>query len=162
MNGALLEGPTVTARLKIGALSKQTGVAIGALRYYESVGLLSSERGDNGYRNYLPQAVQQVQFIKKAQTIGFSLEEIGEVLNLHHQGDLPCGLVQSLLQEKIDQLTAQIQQMIEFKSELESYRDRWASNQLNSAPGDICPLIETVSLTIERGASGDLRFHGEK
>ena len=134
------------ARLKIGALSKQTGVAIGALRYYESVGLLSSERSDNGYRNYRPQAVQQVQFIKKAQTIGFSLEEIGEVLNLHGQGDIPCGLVQSLLQEKIDQITTQIQQMVEFKAELESYRDRWASNQLHPSPGDICPLIETVPL----------------
>ena len=132
--------------LKIGALSKQTEVAVGALRYYESLGLLHSERGANGYRHYSPGAVHQVQFIKKAQAIGFSLEEISAVLNLHGQGDPPCGLVQSLLQEKIDRLDAQIQQMSEFKTELENYRDRWASNQPMSTLGDICPLIETVSL----------------
>ncbi len=136
----------MTTPLKIGALSKQTEVAIGALRYYESLGLLHSKRGSNGYRHYSPEAVQQVQFIKKAQAIGFSLEEIGEVLNLHEKGNTPCGLVQSLLQGKINQLEAQIVQMTEFKSELESYRDRWASNQPQPAPGDICPLIETVKL----------------
>lgn len=132
--------------LKIGALSKQTDVAVGALRYYESLGLLQSERGENGYRHYSPDAVHQVQFIKKAQAIGFSLEEIGEVLTVHEKGDTPCGLVQSLLQEKIDQLAAQIRQMTEFKTELEEYRDRWASSQPKGLPGDICPLIETVNL----------------
>ncbi|MBX2862937.1 MAG: heavy metal-responsive transcriptional regulator [Leptolyngbyaceae cyanobacterium MAG.088] len=136
----------MTNSLKIGALSKQTNIAIGALRYYESLGLLHSERGENGYRHYSPDAVQQVQFIKKAQAIGFSLEEIGEVLTVHEKGDTPCGLVQSLLQEKIDQLAAQIRQMTEFKTELEAYRDRWASSQPQVTPGDICPLIETVTL----------------
>ncbi|MGD1854044.1 MAG: heavy metal-responsive transcriptional regulator [Leptolyngbyaceae cyanobacterium] len=138
----------MTASLKIGALSKQTDVAVGALRYYESLGLLHSERGANGYRHYAPEAVQQVQFIKKAQAIGFSLEDIGEVLTLHEKGDTPCGLVQSLLQEKIDQLESQIRQMTEFKSELEQYRDRWASSQLQTASSNICPLIETVDLRL--------------
>jgi DNA-binding transcriptional MerR regulator len=137
----------MAVRLRIGEVAKQTGLAVGALRYYESLGLLSSERGDNGYRYYSPEAVHQVQFIKKAQAIGFSLEEIGEVLNLHEKGDTPCGLVQSLLQEKINQLESQIKQMTEFKAELEDYRDSWASNQPTLAPGDICPLIETVSLS---------------
>ena len=75
----------VKTRLKIGELFKQTGIAVGALRYYESLGLLRSERGDNGYRYYSAQAVHQVQFIKKAQSLGFSLEDIGEVLNVHEQ-----------------------------------------------------------------------------
>ena len=133
-------------RLRIGEVAKQTGLAVGALRYYESLGLLTSERGNNGYRYYSPDVVHQVQFIKKAQAIGFSLEEIGEVLNLHEQGDVPCGFVQSLLQEKIDQLEIQIQQMREFKAELEDYRDRWSTTQPKLSSGDICPLIETVNL----------------
>ena len=134
----------MAVRLKIGEVAKQTGLAVGALRYYENLGLLTSERGHNGYRYYSPNAVHQVQFIKKAQTIGLSLDEIGKVINLHKQGNTPCSLVRSLLQEKIDQLDSQIHQMIEFKAELEAYRDRWASNQPQPAPGDICPLIETV------------------
>lgn len=132
--------------LKIGDVAKQTGIAVGALRYYESLGLLQSERGDNGYRYYQPAAVQQVQFIKKAQSLGFSLEDIGEILTVHHQGDVPCEFVQSLLQTKIEQLEAQIQQMMAFKAELEQYRDSWATMRPNLTPGDICPLIDTVPL----------------
>ena len=137
----------VAKRLKIGEVSKQTGTAVGALRYYESLGLLTAERGRNGYRYYAPSAVHQVQFIKKAQALGFSLEEIGEVLTVHKQGDTPCELVRSLLQEKIEQLAAQIEKMSAFKAELETYRDTWTTSQPRSHPGDICPLIETVPLS---------------
>ena len=136
----------IETRLKIGEVSKQTGVAVGALRYYEDLGLLQSERGGNGYRYYPREAIKQVQFIKKAQTLGFSLEDIGEVLNVHRQGDIPCELVESLLQEKIDQLEMQILQMQQLKAELEQYRNRWANHHPRPEPGDICPLIETISL----------------
>ncbi|MEL6161981.1 MAG: heavy metal-responsive transcriptional regulator [Cyanobacteria bacterium J06554_11] len=136
----------VTTRLRIGEVAKQTEVAVGALRYYEDLGLLASERGSNGYRYYAPEAVQQVRFIKKAQALGFSLEDINEVLTVHDQGDVPCELVQSLLQEKIERLAAQIEEMEAFKADLERYRDRWATSQPKPQPGDICPLIETVRL----------------
>ena len=137
----------VITGLKIGEVAKQTGVAVGALRYYESLGLIQSERGENSYRYYAPETVQQVQFIKKAQTLGFSLEDIGEVLTVHHRGNVPCEFVQSLLQDKIQQLEAQIQEMVVFKSALEQYRDTWAVDYPRPQPGDICPLIETVPLT---------------
>lgn len=53
------------ARLKIGAVSKQTGIAVGALRYYESLGLLHSERGDNGYRYYPWQRCSRCSLLKR-------------------------------------------------------------------------------------------------
>lgn len=137
---------TTLPRLRIGEVAKQTGVAVGALRYYEEMNLLVSERGANGYRYYLPAAVQQVKFIKKAQALGFSLEEIGEVLTVHEHGDVPCELVRSLLQEKIEQLTVQIQKMTDFRAELEQYRDQWRRTAPPLEPSDICPLIETVAL----------------
>ena len=141
---------TAGVRLKIGQVAKQTGVAVGALRYYESLGLLQSSRGKNSYRYYPSETVHQVQFIKKAQTLGFSLEEIGEVLTVYQQGDVPCEFVQSLLNEKIQHLETQIQEMTAFKAGLEQYRDRWETAQPKSEPGNICPLIETVSLTASR------------
>lgn len=133
-------------RLKIGEVSKQTDVAVGALRYYEDLDLLKSQRGDNGYRYYSPEAIRQVQFIKKAQFLGFSLDDISEVLNVHQQGDIPCELVQSILQEKIEKLEAQIRDMTVFKNGLEQYRDSWEASKPHPKPGDICPLIETLPL----------------
>lgn len=138
----------VLARLKIGEVSKQTGVAVGALRYYEELGLLKSQRGENSYRYYYPEAIRQVQFIKKAQSLGFSLDDISEVLNVHQQGDVPCDLVQSILQEKIEKLENQIREMQVFKRGLEQYRDSWADAEPRPQPGDICPLIETLPLDI--------------
>ena len=130
--------------LTIGAVAKQAGVAVGTLRYYESLGLIESERGDNGYRYYAPEMVHQVQFIKQAQTLGFSLEDIGEIMTGHQRGDVPCGFVQELLQEKIQQLEAQIREMTSFKAKLENYRDSWATTDPQPRPGEICPLIETL------------------
>jgi len=134
----------VDTRLKIGEVSKKTGVAVGALRYYETLGLLTSERGENSYRYYSPEAVRQVQFVKKAQSLGFTLEDISEVLTAHQKGDVPCDLVQSILQEKIEKLETQIKEMKVFKRGLEEYRDSWASCRPPLEPGDICPLIEKI------------------
>ena len=138
------------AQLKIGEVSKQTGIAVGALRYYEDLGLLRSTRGANGYRYYRANAVHQVQFIKKAQALGFSLEEVGEVLNVYAQGDVPCEMVRSRLEDKIAQLEEKIKNTIAFKQELERYRDQWAASPPQAKPDDICPLIETVAISSER------------
>lgn len=139
---------TATTRLKIGDIAKQTGVSVGTLRYYETLKLLYPlERGDNGYRYYSSATVQQVQFIKKSQALGFSLEEIRQILDVRDHGEQPCSLVQHLLDHKIEQLAAQIKQVTAFKFELEEYRDRWTEVP-KARPDDreICPLIATVSL----------------
>ena len=116
------------AYLKIGELARITGLTVGNLRYYSDIGLLQPvHRGDNGYRYYAQNASEQVEFIKKAQTLGFSLEEIKQILDVRDGGEVPCDLVQSLLQNKIEQLAIQIKQMTMFKGELEAYRANWAN-----------------------------------
>lgn len=138
---------TATALLKIGDIAKQTGVSVGTLRYYETLKLLHPvERGDNGYRYYSSEVIVQVQFIKKAQSLGFSLEEIRQILDVRDRAELPCVLVQDLLEQKIGQLEAQIKQMMMFKFELEEYRDRWAVvPNVEQDDREICPLIASVS-----------------
>jgi hypothetical protein len=54
--------------------------------------------------------------------------------------------VRSRLDQKIQQLETQIQDMMHFKAELETYRDRWASDQPHPQSGNICPLIEFVAI----------------
>lgn len=133
---------------KIGELSRQTGLTVGTLRYYSDRGLLQPiERRDNGYRYYDWNAVQQVDFIKKARALGFSLEEIKQVLDVRDRGEKPCPLVQNLLNLKIEQLRLQIEQMKSFKSELEKYHAAWTNTpNLPAKPEEVCPLISSVSL----------------
>ena len=133
---------------KIGELAQKTGLSVGNLRYYSDLGVLNPvERGDNGYRYYSLDATGQVEFIKKAQAIGFTLEEIKQILDVRDRGETPCDLVIHLLDTKIEELELKIQQMTLFKAELEEYRTDWKTHpHPQSHPEEVCPLISTVSL----------------
>jgi DNA-binding transcriptional MerR regulator len=86
-----------------------------------------------------------VQFIKKAQRLSFSLQEIQEILAFRRQGVKPCPLVQDLLSHKIDLLEEEIQRMSAFKAELEAYKKLWKARLLdNSDSEQLCSLIEGV------------------
>ncbi|BFM38734.1 heavy metal-responsive transcriptional regulator [Synechocystis sp. LKSZ1] len=133
--------------LKIGEIAKKTGVSVGTLRYYESLQLLSPlERGENNYRYYGPETIQQVEFIKKAQSLGFSLEEARQILAVKQSGEPPCELVKQLLAQKITELDLKIHQMTVFKAELENYATEWLAiaSQNSDVQNAVCPLIASV------------------
>ena len=66
--------------LTIGQLSARSGLATSALRYYEEIGLIRSERTAGGQRRYPRAALRRVAFVRAAQRVGLSLEEVGEAL----------------------------------------------------------------------------------
>lgn len=136
--------------LKIGEVAKQTGVTVGTLRYYERLKLISPVfRGTNGYRYYNQAAIETVKFIKQAQTIGFSLQEIRSIIEVRSQGKLPCSMVKTLLDEKIWQISLQIQELNDFKAKLSEYREIWANKSPANLDKSICPLITTVEPAVK-------------
>ncbi|WP_043687200.1 MerR family transcriptional regulator [Streptomyces xylophagus] len=64
--------------MRIGELATRVGLSRDALRFYEQVGILSSDRLANGYRDYPPEAVPWLEYVRTAQALGFSLAEIAE------------------------------------------------------------------------------------
>lgn len=72
--------PRMATRFTVGELAARTGVAASALRYYEDLGLISSERNPAGHRRYPRAVARRVAFIVFAQRVGLSLGEIGEEL----------------------------------------------------------------------------------
>lgn len=133
--------------LKIGELAEQADVAVGTIRYYESLGLVEPlHRSESGYRYYAVEAIKRVQFIRKAQSLQFSLSEIQQILGVRHQGDPACPLVRNLLNQKIVELEDQLHRMAALKTELEAYRDRWANRPLDDpCSQELCSLIEEVA-----------------
>ena len=77
------------AELTIGAVSERTGVATSALRFYEAQGLIHAERSDGGQRRYARDTLRRVSFIRIAQQVGLSLEEIRTALGSLPQGRTP-------------------------------------------------------------------------
>jgi len=133
--------------LKIGELAKQTDLAVGTIRYYESLGLIEPvERSESGYRYYDREAVKRLQFIKKAQSLQFSLSEIQQVLGIRQEGNPACLLVRDLLKQKIGYLEEQIYRMETLKTELEAYQERWTNRpQDNPCSKELCSMIEEVA-----------------
>lgn len=102
--------------MKIGQIAKASGVRIDTLRYYEKEGLINpASRTEAGYREYDNAAIDQMRFILKAKALGFSLQEIRELLSLridreHH----PCADVKDLAEAKlvsIEEKIAELQRM---------------------------------------------------
>ncbi len=133
--------------IKIGELAEQAGVAVATIRYYESLGLLEcAQRSKSGYRHYDRDAIQQLMFIKKAQSLQFSLSEIQQLLGVRRQGSPACPMVRDFLGQKIAYLEAQIQSMTTLKQELELYQAEWVSRPLDDPSSkQLCSLIEEVA-----------------
>ncbi len=88
-------------RLTIGAVAHHVGIRPSAVRFYERQGLVASERLANGYRVYDREALSALRFISRAKALGFSLTEIGEILEVKRNGVEPCGCVKALIERNL-------------------------------------------------------------
>ncbi len=132
--------------LLIGEVSRRTGVAAATIRYYEGLGLLPTPpRTAGGYRRYSESTVEALAFIRKAQALGFSLDEVAEVLKLTRAGQRPCAHVLSLGREHLAAVEARIRQLQTFRDQLAAELAKWDT----TATGDtgLCPLIARSSAT---------------
>jgi len=135
--------------LLIGKLEAQSGVPIKTIRYYEELGLIeSSGRTEGGFRLFSPDIVSRLSFIKRSQSLGFSLQEIGEILRIHDHGELPCDEVRQKIQAKVSEINYRIQQLKELKSELLSLVAE-TKPLPNQEEGMICPIIQNFDEKIE-------------
>src|ERR1700743_1377859 len=112
-----IEAPTI--QLKIGEVAKISGISIDTLRFYEKRGLLGrTARSKSGYRLYGIPVIERLLFIKKAQTLGFTLDEIHALIKIKSEGQSPCDEVRSLVRKRLEELTAHIENLIEYRDEL--------------------------------------------
>lgn len=111
------------AGLFIGELAKQVGMTTKAIRHYEGLGLLSPpRRTESGYRVYSPDDLERLRFIRGAKGLGFSLQEIKDIIGLWSSGERPCGMVSRMLQEKLTDLDRRIALLTTFRDELAAYK----------------------------------------
>lgn len=133
--------------LKVGELAKRAGVGVQTLHYYERLGLLPKpDRSASNYRLYRPDALRRLQFVKKAQALGFTLEEIKEILGLHEQGRAPCRCVADVGKKHLLELEARIAALQEFRRALAAVVPKWekATSRQRKCAGEFCDLIERL------------------
>lgn len=129
---------------KIGEIARQSGVGVEALRFYESRGLITpAARTESGYRLYDSGVLSRLSFIKKAQSIGFSLEEIGQIVSDSESGTQPCADVRRLASDKLDDLDRRIRRLQLYRRDLRKTVSAWDSQ--GQAKGEVCGLIEGLA-----------------
>jgi len=127
---------------QIGLVAKESGIAIKTIRYYEELGLLkASSRSEGGFRLFDADVFTRLKFIKRAQSLGLSLAEIKEFLDIRDRGELPCDRVKVKLREKIVEIEQQIKRLQLLKLELEGLLE--GEQQIpETLEKTICPIIE--------------------
>lgn len=136
----------MTDYMKIGELAKKTHVPIDTIRYYEKLGLIDSHgRSAGGYRRFDEHCRQRLVFIKRCQTLGFSLQEIGDMLKLANEGHLESDMRTALktrADEKIASIKAKREQLQRMEQALADIRDCACSDNIQC-------LLDTTCCTVD-------------
>lgn len=131
-------------------VAAEAGVNVQTLRYYERRGLLPEpERSDSGYRAYPTQAVRTVRFVKGAQQLGFSLEEIESLLDLAAGGPESCDAAKSLAEEKLAQLEQKIASLTAMRDSLRQL----VATCRRSRDRRVCPIFDAIETRDDHAGS---------
>ncbi|MBK5228134.1 MAG: heavy metal-responsive transcriptional regulator [Actinobacteria bacterium] len=137
--------------MRIGELADRLELNPRTLRFYESVGLLlDPERTPGGYRDYSEDDLERVRFIKSAQRLGLSLDDIKEILAFKDRDDLPCDYVLSVIDKEADALDQKIAELQALRDDLRALRAkarRIPKKQLENR-SCVCHIIENQDLLI--------------
>jgi DNA-binding transcriptional MerR regulator len=132
--------------MKIGEVSKLTGVGVEALRFYEKSGLLDRPvRTYSGYRLYGKNVLTRIAFIKQAQVLGFTLDEIRRLIGHKQKGESPCEEVREIVRTRLEELDERIKQLTRFRKELTATLIEW--EKVGHEDGHVCGLIEHSHIT---------------
>lgn len=129
-----------THAFTIRKLADAAGVGVEAVRYYHERGLLPERRrSEGGFREYAPSDVQRLQFIKRAQELGFSLDDVDELLSLGVQGDRRR--VRAVTQRRIAEIRGRIAQLGALTRVLEGLVERCGRGR-DDQP---CPIVAALT-----------------
>jgi Cu(I)-responsive transcriptional regulator len=132
---------TTSWPVNIGAAARLSGVSAKMIRHYEGLGLLRAvARSDSGYRQYSEAEVHTLRFIKRARDLGFSMEEIGELVSLWQNRRRASANVRRVAQKHADELAQRIAAMQEMQRTLQ--------HLIHCCHGDErpeCPILEDLA-----------------
>ena len=130
--------------LKIGDVSKRSGLGIETLRFYEKSGLLDKPgRTHSGYRMYSPEILERINFIRQAQALGFTLDEIRRIIE-DAKGKSPCDDVRKIVRQRLAEADQRIEELTRYRETIATILEDWDAK--GHAPGFICGLIESAHL----------------
>ena len=127
--------------LTIGALGKATGTKVETIRYYERIGLLPKvERSTGNYRTYGRAELGRLSFIRRARDLGFSIDQVRELMGLADRRDQSCMAVDVIANQHRDAITRKIADLTALAGELDALIDSCSRNTVAD-----CRIIEALA-----------------
>src|SRR5215211_4903240 len=135
--------------MRIGELAEKAGVNIQTLRYYERRGLIAEPRRSTaGIRQYEATTIEQIRFIRRAQDLGFTLDEIRDLLSMWPDSAKTCSVVERRATNTLSRIESKIEGLQQMKRALTQYV--FACRERSSLQA--CPLLTALG-----GPDGKLR-----
>lgn len=127
--------------LRIGQIAERAGVGVETIRFYERKGLIGEpKRRSSGYRQYDADAVDRLRFIRRAKELGFTLNEIKELLDLKWDPTARCDDVKRQAEAKIDNIKQKVHTLNRMKRALVKLTEACHGNGKTSR----CPILEAL------------------
>lgn len=127
------------SNLTIGKLARSAGVGVETVRYYQRRSLIPTPKTSGGFRHYTPQHADRIRFIKRAQELGFSLNEIAALLKLNDGRQRAA--VRHVAQDRLDQIKRKLADLAAMADALQGLI-RACERTGEAKP---CPIIETLA-----------------
>lgn len=125
--------------LTIGRLAKAAGVGVETVRYYQSRGLLRVPAANGGFRVYPASTVHRIGFIKRAQVLGFTLDEVRSLLDLEDGRNRRA--IQAVAEARLGQIEDKLAGLQRMRGALSDLLHRCRQ----TGPAQACPIIETLA-----------------
>ena len=137
--------------MRVKELAKKLSITPDTVRYYTRIGYLSppNERGNN-YRDYGPNEERYLRFILNARRLGFSVDDIGELLRHAEKGHSPCPIARNLIEQRLQEAEQRFKETQALRERMKEAVANWAERPDLEPNGDmICHLIEDFITTNE-------------
>ena len=132
--------------LTVNELATQSGAPSHVVRYYVRIGLIQpAGQQENGYRLFTTQDATRLRFIRLAKHLGFTLNEIKQITRHAKMGESPCDDVRKIIQHRIQENRAKIEEMMKLQTRMEQALEQWKLMPNGIPDGtSVCHLIESI------------------
>ena len=149
--------------LGCGQVAKLSGVSADTIRHYERIGVLPPAlRSPSGYRLYHSETAERVRLIRRALKLGFSLNELAEILKIRDQGGTPCRRVLSLTEAKLRSLELQIKDLRQAQKYMKQLVQQWRGKLAQTKRGSKAMLLESLGAHSMKSVSAAKDFRRRK
>ena len=130
-------------KLRIGKVATRSGVSVDTVRYYEERGLIAEPaRLASGYRQFAPEVIERIRFIKQAQELGFTLSDVEQLIELRDSPDATCADVRRQAESKLAEIEEKLNALRRITQTLDELVS--ACNQPRARAVEACPIIDAM------------------